>query len=320
MKILITGTSGFIGRTLLAHLEAQGHEVLGTVRSREPNANEIKCDVTAENFADHMPNENFDVIIHTIGSVDTTMGRKAMFHINAEGTNKMLKWGKVHGCKHFIQISSVSIQGFLSQGQYKREDGYRCRYIGIPYMLSKAKAERYIEASGMNYTILRLPGVIGEEDTYLSPAIVPRLLSGTLDFASKDDKLVSVLYVKNLNLIMDRLIEHGPLNDAYNCTDHTVTWRTLVNEYAKNLNVDPGDRYKNFWMAMPAMFADKHYGLTITFSCNGCHYPNDKLTAALGQLPIKYAWQDGVREGVSRFMAKHKDEFTSNVRKLNVAS
>ncbi len=310
MKILITGTTGFIGRTLFSHLSQQDHEVYGTVR-RNPGKNEILCDITQPDFATNLPQGDFDVIIHTVGCVDQTIPRKEMFRINAGGTQNMLDWGKVHGCKHFIQISSTSVYGYTCMGEYRSEKTPRCRVAGIPYMTSKAKAEALIEKSSLPYTTLRLPGVLGEEDSYLSPAIVPRLLSGDFTFCGSDDKLVSTLFVDNFLLILDRILEHGPLNESFNCTDHTTTWRTLIKEYARILNVEAGDSRVSFVGNIKRQLDDKHFALITSFSRFGAHYPNDKLRARLGSLPLKYSWEDGVATAVKGYLKANNIEIGS---------
>jgi len=304
MKILITGTTGFIGRTLFSHLQNQGHDVFGTVR-RNPGPNEILCDITQPDFVNNLPNNNFDVIIHTVGCVDQTIAKKEMFRINAGGTQNMLNWGKAHACSHFIQISSTSVYGLTCMGEYRSEKTPRCKVAGIPYMTSKAKAEQLIEKSGLPFTTLRLPGVLGEEDSYLSPAIIPRLLNGTFSFSGKNDKLISTLFIDNFLLIIDKVLVHGPLNDNFNCTDNTTTWRTLINEYCRILDVNPGNNSISFYGSIKKQLEDKHLALTTSFSKFGAHYPNDKLRARLGSLPVKHSWEEGVATAVKGYLAKN---------------
>lgn len=136
------------------------------------------------------------------------------------------------------------------------------------------------------------------------------------------DRLISTLYIENFLLIIDRLLETGPLNDAYNCTDYTTTWHTLINKYAEILDVDPGAKRKNFWLSLPAMFADKLFALTITFSKSGAHYPNDKLQARIGKVPQTHAWEDGVKDAVAGFIKDHSEELSQypNIHKLNTGS
>ncbi len=230
MKIMITGTDGFVGETLKKYFQEKGYNVFGTVFMRDALENEVRFDIQKTKEFEKLPKENFDVIIHTAGIVDQTVPKKIMFNVNAEGTQRMLDWGKANGCNHFIQMSSVSVYGLKTNGEYRSEEKTK-RYDGplaIPYMRSKAKAERYIEKSGINYTILRLPAVLGRNDSYLSPAIIPRLKDGKFYFCGNDDKLFSVLFVKNLPAIIEKVIKAGPLNDVFNCVDHHVHWHEFI--------------------------------------------------------------------------------------------
>ncbi len=308
MEILITGTDGFIGQVLKEYLQAQGYNVFGTVFMREAQENEVHFDIRSDKGFAKLPTKSFDVVIHTIGIVDQTAPKKQMFLVNAEGTRMMLEWAKETSCKHFIQMSSISVYGPMTNGQNRTEENTK-RYDGVfavPYQRAKAKAERYIEQSGLNYTILRLPAVLGEDDSYLSPAIVPRLRNGTFYFCGTKERLFSVLYVKNLPLIIEKIIEAGPLNDAFNCADHHMTWREFIGEYAKILKVDPGDRRKSI-LTVLTRFHDKKWALIMTFSRFGGHYPSEKLTDRLGgdaaKFFAKYSWQEGVRAATEAILA-----------------
>jgi len=309
MALLITGTDGFMGKALKEYFQARGHEIFGTVFMREPLEDEIHFDIRSDNDFAKLPRKSFDAIIHTVGIVEQTAPKKQMFMVNAEGTRRMLSWARESGCKHFIQLSSISVYGLKTNGQDRAENKVR-RYEGIialPYMRSKAKAERYIEASGVPYTILRLPAVLGENDTYLSPAIVPRLQSGTFYFCGKKEKLFSVLYVKNLPLIVEKIIQAGPLNDAYNCASHHMAWREFISEYAKVLKVDPGKKQKSVLTVLTRIH-DKKWALIMTFSRYGGHYPSKKLKDRLGGEAVEYlskfSWQEGVRVAIEAFVAK----------------
>jgi len=108
------------------------------------------------------------------------------------------------------------------------------RYTGrffISYGRSKAKTEQYIEQAQIPYTLLRCPSVMGGNDTFTSQAIIPRLQNNTFFFASFKIPLFSMLYVKNLGSIIHRLIEVGPENDAFNCTDFSVPWKEFILQY-----------------------------------------------------------------------------------------
>ena len=304
MEILITGTDGFIGQNIKEYFQQKGCNVFGTVFIRDAEENEVRFDIRDEKEFEKLPNRAFDVIIHTAGIVDQTVPKKQMFLVNAEGTKKMVDWAESNGCRHFIQLSSVSVYGLKTNGENRTEDRTK-RYDGvlaIPYQRSKAKAERYIEKSKLNYTMLRLPAVLGENDTYVSPSIIPRLQNGTFYFCGTKDKLFSTLYVKNLPLFIDKIIDTGPLNDVFNCADHHMTWREYVGEYATLLDVDPGNKKKSI-VTVLTRINDKKWALIMTFSRFGGHYPSDKLIERLGCNPVKHTWQEGVKEAVKGFVA-----------------
>lgn len=66
MRILIAGSSGFLGRHLQGELRADGHEVVPLVR-RQPNAGEISWD-PASGHLDPAVLDGFDVVVNLAGS------------------------------------------------------------------------------------------------------------------------------------------------------------------------------------------------------------------------------------------------------------
>ena len=305
MDILITGTDGFIGAVLQKELRAQGIRVFGTVFLRPPQEDEVFCDVRDPDACRSLSTPPVDAVIHTAGIVDQTVPSRPMFEVNAEGTRRMLQWARGARCGHFIHISSVSVYGLRTNGE-NRTEAATPRYDGrlaIPYMRSKALAERYVENGGVPYTMLRLPAVLGPNDSYLTPAIVPRLQTGSFYFCGREDRLFSTLYVRNLPLILHALLRAGPLHEAYNCADHHMTWRALVEEYARHLGVRPGNRRRSI-VTVLTRIRDKKWALIMTFSRFGGHYPSDRLWHRLGENPVRYPWQEGVREAVRAFCTR----------------
>ncbi|MFX0148571.1 MAG: NAD-dependent epimerase/dehydratase family protein [Candidatus Hodarchaeota archaeon] len=304
--ILITGTDGFIGSYLKKFFLENGYKVFGTVFLRQPNDNEIKIDFCKKQEFEKLPKRDFKFIIHTIGIVDQTVAKKLIKDVNATGTKLICNWALNRNCNHFIFISSVSAYGYrlLGENRTERETKRNWGIFGIPYMKSKAKAERYVEQSGLNYTILRLPPVIGKGDTFLSPAIIPKLLNGTFFFCSKKDRKYSTLYIKNLGPILKKIIESPPSCDIFNCTDFQITWKRLVEEYVKHLGINLTEQYKPL-LSVFRNYNDKDYLLMIFFSRFGCQYPNDKLKIKYNFNPI-FSWKDGVKEAVDNYLQNLK--------------
>ncbi|MBD3226699.1 MAG: NAD-dependent epimerase/dehydratase family protein [Candidatus Lokiarchaeota archaeon] len=298
--LLITGTDGFIGKYLKNYFKDLGNKVIGTVYIDKSGEDEVKVDVRNREEFDEIPDIKYDVIIHTAGIVDQRAPKKLIFDVNAEGTKNLLDWIGDDKCEHLIQMSSTAVYGFKLLGENRCEETKKCRWIGIPYMKSKAKAERYIINSDVKYTLLRMPPVLGENDSYISPTIIPRLLNGTFFFCGKKDSLYSTFYVKNLGPIVEKFIKIGPKNIAVNCTDYEITWNEYIEEYAKQLGVEVIDQKKSifsvFWN-----WKNKHYLLMLSYSKFGAHYPNDKMKEFINFQP-KYSWREGVKEAVEAYL------------------
>ncbi len=293
MKIMITGSSGFIGKALFRHLQDQGHEVYGTTHTKPAGPYRTACDINEKCFGATLPAERFDVVINTIGS--NNLSSQELHNINARGSRKVANWALAHGCQHFIQLSSTAVYGYSSNNEFCAEERGRC-LIGNAYMRSKARGERHIEKSGLDYTILRLPGVLGGEENQLTRKLVNGLLAGQLTFSAKKSRMISTISLNNLMLIIDKLIEKGPLGGAFNCSDHTTTWEHLVREYAQVLGVPLDDKHRSLRSRLPEIRKSKLAGLEYC----GAHYPHDKLEAHLGQLPIKESWQSAVRGAIEK--------------------
>ena len=67
MRVLITGSSGLIGRALTQSLDADGHEVLSLVRRSPSSESELQWDpATGELNAEDL--EGFDAVVHLAGA------------------------------------------------------------------------------------------------------------------------------------------------------------------------------------------------------------------------------------------------------------
>lgn len=157
MKILLTGSSGFLGKILAQSLQKK-HEVIGLGRD---SSCQISCDLAKE-----IPNlPQCDLIIHAAGKAHQVPKNEqeaaVFFEVNQGGTQHLLEGIKILP-KSFILISSVSVYG-VEDGELITED--HPIKGESPYAKSKRAAEELVldwgEKNQVPVLVLRLPLVVG---------------------------------------------------------------------------------------------------------------------------------------------------------------
>jgi nucleoside-diphosphate-sugar epimerase len=159
MRILLTGSSGFLGKYFGELLQFENNIV-----SLNRNIGDYKCDLKYQ-----MPNFDtpFDLVIHNASKVHSIprniFEKNDFFDVNVKGTLNLLRGLKNVGCpKMFVFISSVSVYGLI-KGENIDED--TPLNANDPYGRSKIEAEEVIKKwcseNSVICTILRLPLVAG---------------------------------------------------------------------------------------------------------------------------------------------------------------
>ena len=160
MRILLTGSSGFLGKILLSYLTNDLNEVITISRS---NAN---CNIDLSTSVP-LIKEKQDLVIHAAGKaheVPRTELESIQFkNINVNGTLNLLKGLELTGIPSmFVFISSVSVYGLESGIEIDERSDLKAI---SPYGKSKIEAEeivsRWCKANNVICTILRLPLIVG---------------------------------------------------------------------------------------------------------------------------------------------------------------
>lgn len=160
MRILLTGSSGFLGNIILSHLKNDLNEVFTISRT---NAN---CNIDLSTSVPLMK-EKQDLVIHAAGKAHTIpkteLEIKQFEEVNVNGTLNLLKGLETIGIPSmFVFISSVSVYG-LDNGNDIDE---KCVLKATnPYAKSKIDAEgivsNWCKLNNVICTILRLPLIVG---------------------------------------------------------------------------------------------------------------------------------------------------------------
>ncbi len=121
MKVLVTGTDGYIGSQLAPYLRARGHEVVGLdagfyrdgllYGEDNPGGTTIRKDIRHIELEDV---QGFDAVVHLAELSNDPLGqhnRQLTFDINHLGSVRLARLCREAGVRRFVYTSSCSVYG-----------------------------------------------------------------------------------------------------------------------------------------------------------------------------------------------------------------
>lgn len=150
MTIAVTGATGFVGQALLDRAAKAGIAVRALTRRPQdprPGVEWIKGDLDARAALTRLVS-GVEAVVHVAGVVNAP-DAAGFEHGNVTGTLNVIEAALAAGVPRFVCVSSLSA----------REPDLSA------YGASKARAERLVMASGLDWTVVRPPAIYGPRDT-----------------------------------------------------------------------------------------------------------------------------------------------------------
>lgn len=147
--LAVTGGTGFVGSHLLRIALDEGYDVRALTRGWKPPEDEIAWVDGALDRPEALVKlcTGADAVIHIAGLINAR-SRAEFEAVNVGGTANVIDAARAAGVRRFVHISSLAArEPELSN-----------------YGASKAKSERLVAASGLDWTIVRPPAVYGPGD------------------------------------------------------------------------------------------------------------------------------------------------------------
>ena len=153
MRILVTGTNGFIAREIIARLATADHEIIACIHNKAlkniPYSNAFRKNfIKATTPADWLPHlKHIDVIINCVG-VFHTVKEKTIWTIHYTAPKALFDAALKQGVKKIIQISALGVDK-----------------VNVPYAASKLALDNYLESLDIESVIIR-PGLVYGKGSY----------------------------------------------------------------------------------------------------------------------------------------------------------
>ena len=170
MRVLLTGSESFIGKTLISQLQSMGHEIIGfdSLKPTNPSYEFHQIDIRNPEINKLIPMDT-DVLIHLAAlSRDSDCKNKAIecFDVNVMGTLNLIKAAQLQNVKQFIFASSEWVYDKFIDAEEKNEDSeINIENHNSEYALSKLVTESNLRQqynNGFcNVTILRFGIIYG---------------------------------------------------------------------------------------------------------------------------------------------------------------
>lgn len=231
-KLLLTGSSGFLGKNITPLLIGQGY----TVSSIDIAGATYNCDLS--NTVPKL-NESFDIILHAAGKAHLVprneVENKLFFDLNYQGTVNLcraLENSKLP--KSFIFISTVAVYG-LETGENITEAQ---PLMGTtPYALSKIQAEQFLaewcKKNNVILSIIRPSLIAGPNAPGNLGAMVKSLKTGYYLSIAGGKSRKSILMIQDVANLVPLLSEKGGIYNV--CDDTHPSFKELEDLISKQL-------------------------------------------------------------------------------------
>jgi NADH dehydrogenase len=198
--ILVTGATGFVGRHLVARLQARGEQVRPLVRNaataqraRATNIEPAIGDVTDPASLERAM-EGVDAAIHLVAII-VEKGSATFERINVQGTRNVVAAARAAGVKRFLHMSANGAQD-------------NPRY---PYLQSKWRGEQAVIESGLPNSILRPSLIFGRGDQFFTTLAMVVRLNPIVPIAGDGTSMFQPIWVEDVCTCFLKMLD----DDAY---------------------------------------------------------------------------------------------------------
>lgn len=248
LRVLVTGSSGFIGGHLFRRFREIGCDVTGIGRRSLDEPHYVAHDLTRPLPFDR----TFDVVVHGAARSSPWGSRREFFEQNVLATKNVLDYCRAHGRPKLVFISSSSV--FYRDGHQLgiTEETPLPEKAVNHYAATKQQAEALVREYEGAWVIARPRAVFGPGDTVLLPRILHAARAGRLPLiVAKEPAVGDLIYIDNLVDAIVFAATNAQVNGAFNLTNNEpVAIQTFLLELFAKLGIAPPSKRVRMPVAM----------------------------------------------------------------------
>jgi dihydroflavonol-4-reductase len=175
LKVLVTGSTGFLGANLIHHLVRRGDEVRALKRQRTPPTllEGLPVELAEGDVTDFdsllRATRGVEGVYHVAGLVSYWRPkRERMFRVNVDGPRNMVRAARRNGVRRVVLTSSIAAVGFRTDGQPSDEDTpWNWGAYDVGYPASKHEGEQEAlkaTAEGLEVVVVNPALIFGPRD------------------------------------------------------------------------------------------------------------------------------------------------------------
>lgn len=226
MQILITGSNGFVGSSLMPFLENLGHDVYGIDREAKPvypvHKNTVIADIV-DIASINTLKKPYDLIIHCAAAKsDFGVSDKEYYQDNVEVTQILMDFATAQNVEKVIYYSTVSVYGHQKEPCGEEGELLSNTVYGDTKLGGEKEIEKWLKSNSNNKAVFLRPSVIYGPNNYANMYnLINQLYGNPLVTVGDGSHVKSMVSLKNLIDMTVFVMDNGFSSSlhVYNCLD-----------------------------------------------------------------------------------------------------
>jgi nucleoside-diphosphate-sugar epimerase len=307
MNILVTGATGFIGKNIVKELLDHKYKVYILTRQKlsDKNINIFQGDISKKETISKAF-DGIDVVFHNAAYATDWGEKEKIKKINIEGTRNIAEICIKKNIFRLILTSSAGVYGFPNTNEIINEDS-EIKPFNF-YHKSKYESEKILKNyTKLNVSIIRPVLVLGACGKAAN-ILLRRIEQKNMMIIGDGNQNISLVHPADVAQCLRLALEKDKNNSIFNAVSFCCPVKDLLNEIAKQMNVDPIQKHVSYNLAYFSSFFSEKFSRddpSITrfrikaFGTNRI-VSNEKAKNSLGFIP-KYNIQMIVKDMISGY-------------------